>query len=1575
MGEKEKKVERMQQDAFFLAAVATLAVSALAAIPAIVASVARLQNAKPANSKYEDEDGEATSETMAEFSTKYQRAHVLVWAAVGLGSQIAFSVILDASQSSPVPPEHFSLQNWLLTAAWGLLGVQAIAIAASRDSVSAYYQGLRLAGSSLIIGSVLLARLNVAQTWYDAAGRTGLILCVVSSVAAAGLVLASLLLPRRPDVFSKGRIVDRMFTTSAWSRLTFVWATPLMLLATEKGDLDLVDLPRPSHYLRPDYQSAEWKTRKNKDSFFKSMMRIYGWGVVKQWMTAALNSSVSYLPWWITLRLLESLESRRPGETAGSRIWLFLVWLGLVKIANSLIESWLFWSQINDLYVPIRSHLAAIVFEKAMRRKNVKGANKTSGDDKGVAEQGKDDDDKSKDEEGASDDTTGQKSRQAVINLVGIDAKRVSDFSLYMFLFPTSIIQLIISVWFLISLLGWLPLVLGVLSVAATLPINFLFSKWTLLADQKLMKIRDEKLELVSEALNGIRQVKFSALESGWEKRILKVREKELATIWQLFRYNLVVDSCWNIIPSALALTALGSYAWIHGGLTASVAFVSIGILGTLDFAIAALPGMIRYGIDAWVSLKRIEKFLDGPEIQSIRTFSSERPDVAFKDASLSWPVDSEEDKADESNQFILRNVNLSFPPGELSVICGKTGSGKSLLLAAILGEAELLSGSIHVPQPPSIDERQDHKANPGNWVLPSSIAYVGQQPWIENATVRDNVLFGMPFDEERYERTLAACALKKDIGTLSDGDKTELGINGVNLSGGQKWRVTVARAIYSRAGILILDDIFSAVDAHVSRHILEQCLGGSICKGRTIIIVTHHVGLVEKHARFIVELADGGVQYSGLTEQLREERILDEIKSFESPVLKGSVVSSDTEVEPDGGLLKKQTSKVPAKFVEDETRQKGAVKARIYKIYLERSGGFLYWAFLLFIFLTYQASQLAQPWVIRLWTGRVEQSDLPALFQQTLAPSTHYHHYQLGNQSSDDQQAQSIKFWLSVYAGTCLISVIFGIARYGFTFIAGYWASRAMFERILFSVLRAPLRWTDTVPVGRILNRLTADFNSIDSDLVQMGEWFLANWLQVIGICAASLFVSPFIAPIAALCLGVCIWLAKVYLTAARPAKRLDSTLKSPIFDLFGSALTGLTTIRAFDRAGPYIQAMHTKVEEYSMGSLTLYLFNRWLAWNMSLAGIAFTVVVTIFVLARPGLDAALAGFVLSFTLQFSHAVLMSVRASSMLELEMNAVERVIEYSEIETESLGGEKPPAAWPTQGRLEVNDLIVGYAPHLPPVLKSLSFQINPAERIGVVGRTGAGKSSLTLALFRFIEPRSGSIYIDGLDISKINLSDLRSRLAIIPQDPVLFSGTIRSNLDPFNNYTDAELSDSLRRVHLVADSEPDSNSAAPVIEASSSSSEDTATNTPTSNDGPRNVNVFLDLSSPISEGGQNLSQGQRQLLCLARAIVSRPKIMVLDEATSAVDMTTDALIQCSIREEFGGSTLLVIAHRLSTIADFDRILVLSDGEVVEFGTPRELWEDDDGVFRSMCNESGEKDKLRVTILGEGASGGE
>jgi ABC-type multidrug transport system fused ATPase/permease subunit len=433
--------------------------------------------------------------------------------------------------------------------------------------------------------------------------------------------------------------------------------------------------------------------------------------------------------------------------------------------------------------------------------------------------------------------------------------------------------------------------------------------------------------------------------------------------------------------------------------------------------------------------------------------------------------------------------------------------------------------------------------------------------------------------------------------------------------------------------------------------------------------------------------------------------------------------------------------------------------------------------------------------------------------------------------------------------------------------------------------------------------------------------------------------------------------------MTGAREAKRLESSAKSPVFEQFGSALTGVGTIRAFDKSDTYITRMFSKIDDHTSSFWYLWAFNRWMGWRMSLVGGFFATFVAIMILLINGIDAALAGFALSFALEYGSAVIWSVRFYTNIELDMNAAERIIEYANLPTESLDGADPPAAWPSEGCLEVNDLIVGYAPDLPPVLKGLTFRVERNERIGVVGRTGAGKSSLTLALFRFLEAREGSIHIDGLDISKIKLQALRSRLAIIPQDPVLFSGTVRSNLDAFDEHDDNALRDALQRVHLVSAAEIEA------LTSSSSSGTSTPVPTPPPNDSKNtNKNPFLHLSSPITEGGLNLSQGQRQLLCLARAIVSRPKMMVLDEATSAVDMATDTLIQRSIREEFDDSTLIVIAHRLSTIADFDKILVLDDGKVAEFGTPGELYRLEKGVFRGMVEESGEREKLVGMIMG-------
>jgi ABC-type multidrug transport system fused ATPase/permease subunit len=514
-------------------------------------------------------------------------------------------------------------------------------------------------------------------------------------------------------------------------------------------------------------------------------------------------------------------------------------------------------------------------------------------------------------------------------------------------------------------------------------------------------------------------------------------------------------------------------------------------------------------------------------------------------------------------------------------------------------------------------------------------------------------------------------------------------------------------------------------------------------------------------------------------------------------------------------------------------------------------------------------------------------------------------------------------------------------------------------------------------MPVGRILNRFTADFNQVDSGQAYHFAFGLYNLMLVLGIVVAGVIVSPYIILCAFILLAICSRYALYYLASARQTKRLESTAKSPVFDLFSAALAGVSTLRAFDKTDTYIKNMFKRVDTHAQSLWYQWLLNRWLSWRLNVIGALFSFIVAALIVSLKGMDAALGGFALGFTLQYTEAVTWLLRNFAAIEIGMNSVERIIEYSEITTENEGGTDAPASWPTEGRLSVEKLVVGYAPDLPPVLKGLTFSVERNERIGVVGRTGAGKSSLTLALFRFLEAREGSIHIDGIDISKIKMHDLRSRIAIIPQDPVLFSGTVRSNLDPFDEHSDQELKDALERVHLVewaqTSGAPSTLGAEEDNEAESSNS---SISKPQANkaaaNANTNTNVFKSLRSLISEGGLNLSQGQRQLLCLARAIVARPKIMILDEATSAVDKATDALIQRSIREEFQDSTLIVIAHRLSTIVDFDRILVMSEGKVAEYDSPKKLIEQDDGIFTGMIESSGESEVLRDIIVNGSAA---
>ncbi|PNP66822.1 hypothetical protein FNYG_13552 [Fusarium nygamai] len=1535
-----------------------LVVVALATTPALATAVTQLRKRAARDNFYEDADGKSTPESLAAFSNHLPKVFILALSAVGLGTSIAISVLHSLSQS-----DSLLLKNWLIAGAWALILLHAISLSAHHAPVKVHDLGLWLFGSSLIVATITVPQLINEAQFFTRNNTVALVLRAVNVGAVVFLCLSSVLLPRRPDVFFKGKKVDEQWTVSAFSRYTWSWVDPLLSFAVKKNDLDASDVPHVDRTLRAADLKEDWLASKPQGSLFRSLFWAYKGSFMVQLSLTVFRNILALLPFWTMLRVINILEQRDVGLSGASNLelWILIFAMAGFNLLDAWVEGWVFWYSFASIALPIRSQLSTLIFEKSLRRKNVKSADKSKESDEpqGLAED-------KKNEEDADDGSSVLKSRQAIVNLVGVDALRISNFTGFQFLIINSVFKLLFFSFFLVRLIGWIPFTAGLVAWGLTLPANTYFSRELLSRSDKLMKLRDEKLAVVNEALLGMRQIKFAALESRWEKRILAMRERELKTLWGLFVVDTGLFGCWVVSPILLAATSLAVYAVMNGQLLPSVAFVSIGIFKALEVSLGVLPELITMGVDTFVSLKRIQTYLNGPEMKNTL---SEGTDVAFEDASIAWP---EDDETPDEDRFILRSLNIRFPAGELSVISGKTGTGKSLLLSAILGETDVLEGSVYVPNTVAPEDRRDAQANLGDWIIPGSIAYVGQTPWLESASLRDNILFGLPFIEERYNQVVDVCALKKDLQILTDGDKTELGANGINLSGGQKWRVTLARAIYSRADILVMDDVFSAVDAHVGRHIFEKCVTGDISKGRTRILVTHHVALVQSKAKYIVELGEGVALHAGLISDFVKDGTLEEIRQHEETAQQASedeTTDSSTAVNSEeasitdpaenneNNALQKVPSKNAKQFIQEEVRERGVVKKHVYLTYLQDSGGVVLWSICALVFLGYEVGILGRAWWLRIWTGDVDESISVGSIQQQHGPASVFSLQNFPYSSAPEFRASGthydLKYYLWIYIAISSATAIVGTFRFFWAYFLAIKASRSLFEKMLFTVLHTPLRWLDTVPVGRILNRFSSDFNIIDNRITMDWTQFISNLLSLVGICVAAFFASGIVIPLAIVLLGLGILLGNRYLYGARPLKRLESNCKSPVFELFNGALAGVSTIRGYKKTQVYIDRMYEKLDSWSIITSYMWLVNRWMGLRMGLIGTLFSTIIGIIVIVSPSMDAALAGFTLSFAMDFAESILWTIRNYAGMELNMNSTERVVEYTELETESLEGEKPSAAWPTSGTMEIKDLEVSYAPDLPPVLRGISFDVKNNERVGVVGRTGAGKSSLTLALFRFLEARSGSVTIDGLDISKIDLHSLRSRLAIIPQDPVLFSGTIRSNLDPFEDNTDDELRESLGRVHLV-DSQP----VTPTNEPASAA---------TSTLAAKNTNIFRDLSSPISESGGNLSQGQRQLLCLARAIVARPKIMVLDEATSAVDMATDALIQRSIREEFTDSTLIVIAHRLSTIADFDRILVLSDGQVAEFGTPKELWQQE-GVFRDMCESSGEKEKLKQTIFG-------
>lgn len=843
---------------------------------------------------------------------------------------------------------------------------------------------------------------------------------LVQFIAAGISCITCLLFPRRPSVSYRGQTVDKQYTVSALNRWTWTWASEYLTLARLKNRLVLEDVPMLHFRIRSVYLVNYLNSLKPTNSLWKTLVLAHWKELTIQSGISIAQGIVQFAPQLAMFKLLELLEYRSEGTSIAKTAWAYTVVLGVSISLAGWIETWMQWIAQSRLGLPIQTELSALVFLKSMRRKDVKEGrtNKETIDSLtrgtvgavpripalGTLAIPKTNDAENDEPDPAYEEPPGQpisqlysppveqpadqsnsqledgledvqQSRQNTINLLAVDTKRISDFAKYYYIFAQTISKLGASVVFLLFLVGWKSLLAGFAVSALATPINIYASKKYSRSQGDLMWARDRKMVLITEALQGIRQIKFSALESLWQTKIAERRNVELGAQRRVFLWDTVLISIWILGPVMLSAVSLAVYAVINGDLTPSIAFTTIAVFGQIEMVLAFIPELTAEGLEAWVSVCRIGEYLQAEENEDYVTPGS---DISYEDASITWPSDSESSRPD---RFILSNVNISFPAKELSVISGKTGAGKSLLLSSVLGEAELLSGTVKVPR--LTEKRYDHKANKSNWIVDSAIAFVAQIPWIENASIKDNILFDLPYDVERYKKTITSCALEKDLQILPDGELTDIGAQGINLSGGQRWRISFARALYSRAGILVLDDIFSAVDAHVGRQLFEEALTGELGQGRTRLLVTHHVGLCLPRTKYTVLLGEGTVRYAGFVEDLQRTGVLEEILKQGEEIQTREDQEEETLLklqEANSNILSKVWSRTtedstyiedveeiinfkaqPRKFNEEEKREVGSIKLEIYLEYLRTSGGWWVWTAIVLIFLLYQALVLGR--------------------------------------------------------------------------------------------------------------------------------------------------------------------------------------------------------------------------------------------------------------------------------------------------------------------------------------------------------------------------------------------------------------------------------------------------------------------------------------------------------------------------------------------------------------------------------------------------------------------------------------
>ncbi|KAL6561922.1 Canalicular multispecific organic anion transporter 1 [Orobanche gracilis] len=1078
-----------------------------------------------------------------------------------------------------------------------------------------------------------------------------------------------------------------------------------------------------------------------------------------------------------------------------------------------------------------------------------------------------------------------------ITNLMTTDSEALQQICQSLHTLWSAPFRIIIALLLLYQQLGVASL-LGALLLVLLFPIQtYIISKMQKLTKEGLQRT-DKRIGLMNEIMAAMDTVKCYAWENSFKTKVQSVRNEELSWYRRAQLLGALNSFILNSVPVVVIVVSFGVFTLLGGDLTPARAFTSLSLFAVLRFPLFMLPNIITQVVNANVSLKRLEELLlaDDRILLPNPPIEPGLPAVTIRNGYFSW-----EAKAESPT---LSNINLDIPTGSLVAVVGSTGEGKTSLISAMLGEL-----------PPVADTTV---------IIRGKVAYVPQVSWIFNATVRDNILFGSSFEPAKYEKSIDVTSLQHDLDLLPGGDLTEIGERGVNISGGQKQRVSMARAVYSDSDVYIFDDPLSALDAHVGRQVFEKCIRGEL-RGKTRVLVTNQLHFLSQVDRILL-VHEGTVKEEGTFEELSNNGILfqklmenagkmEEYVEENEAIGKVDFETSETIVNGlNGEVSKKDVNEKNKKkegksiLIKQEERETGVVSWHVLVRYKNALGGA--WVVMI-LFVCYILSEVL----------RVSSSTWLSRWTDTSSPHTH-----------------GPIFYNLVYSVLSVGQVLVTLINSFWLITSSLYAARRLHNGMLNSILRAPMVFFHTNPLGRIINRFAKDLGDIDRNVAPFGNMFLNQVSQLISTFVLIGIVST-MSLWAIMPLLVLFYVAYLYYqSTAREAKRLDSVSRSPVYAQFGEALNGLSTIRAYKAYDRMANINGKSMDNNIRFTLINMSGNRWLAIRLETVGglmIWFTATFAVMQNGRAVNQEAFAstmGLLLTYALNITSLLTAVLRLASLAENSFNAVERVGTYIELPSEGpavIEENRPPPGWPSEGSIRFENVVLRYRPELPPVLHGISFVISPSDKVGIVGRTGAGKSSMLNALFRIVELETGRILIDGCDISKFGLTDLRKVLGIIPQSPVLFSGTVRFNLDPFNEHNDADLWEALERAHLKD-----------VIR--------------------RN---HLGLDAEVSEAGENFSVGQRQLLSLSRALLRRSKILVLDEATAAVDVRTDALIQKTIREEFKSCTMLIIAHRLNTIIDCDRVLLLDAGQVVEFDTPETLLQKKDSAFSKMVQSTG------------------